>query len=148
MAETHPALTLVLAMTIGIIAQVLARHLRLPGIVVLLVAGVGLGPDGLGWIDPEALGDGLLLIVQLAVAVVLFEGGLNLEISRLRREQAPIRRLVVLGAVVTMLGAAAFLLLLFPVSLFHALLFGSLVIVTRPEPAFTPEALSWLVPAL
>ena len=132
MEETHPALTLVLAMTIGIIAQVLARHLRLPGIVVLLVAGVGLGPDGLGWIDPEALGDGLLLIVQLAVAVVLFEGGLNLEISRLRREQAPIRRLVVLGAVVTMLGAAAFLLLLFPVSLFHALLFGSLVIVTGP----------------
>lgn len=132
MVEAHPALTLVLAMTIGVIAQVLSRHLRLPGIVVLLVTGVGLGPDGLGWIDPDALGDGLLLIVQLAVAVVLFEGGLNLEISRLRREQAPIRRLVTLGAVVTMLGAAASLLLLFPVSLSHALLFGSLVIVTGP----------------
>ena len=72
MAEAHPALTLVLAMSIGVIAQVLARHLRLPGIVVLLASGVALGPDGLGWIEPDALGGGLLLIVQLAVAVVLF----------------------------------------------------------------------------
>ena len=132
MAEAHPALTLVLAMSIGVIAQVLARHLRLPGIVVLLASGVALGPDGLGWIEPDALGGGLLLIVQLAVAVVLFEGGLNLEVSRLRRAQASIRRLVTLGALVTLVGAAAALLLFFGVTLAHALLFGSLVIVTGP----------------
>ena len=131
-AETHPALTLVLAMSIGVIAQVLARHLRLPGIVLLLTSGVALGPDGLGWIEPDALGGGLLLIVQLAVAVVLFEGGLNLEVSRLRRAQEPIRRLVTLGAGVTLVGAAAALLLLFGGSLAQALLFGSLVIVTGP----------------
>ena len=83
--DVHPAFTVVLALAVGVFSQSLARHLRIPGIVLLLVAGVGLGPDGLGWVAPAALGDGLQTIVQLAVAIILFEGGLNLEIRRLRR---------------------------------------------------------------
>lgn len=130
--HAHPAFTLVLALTVGILAQSLARHLRVPGIVLLLVAGAALGPDGLGWIDPRALGSGLLIVVHLAVAVILFEGGLNLEISRLRRAQAPIRRLVTLGAAITMVGAALAVHALYDVSFRMALLFGSLVVVTGP----------------
>jgi NhaP-type Na+/H+ or K+/H+ antiporter len=128
----HPALTLVLALAVGILAQAVARHVRVPGIVILLVAGVALGPDGLGWVQPLALGDGLFVIVDLAVAVILFEGGLNLEISRLRREQAPIRRLVSVGALVTMVGGALTVAALFDWSWMRALLFGSLVVVTGP----------------
>jgi NhaP-type Na+/H+ or K+/H+ antiporter len=128
----HPALTLVLALAVGILAQAVARHVRVPGIVILLVAGVALGPDGLGWVQPLALGDGLYAIVDLAVAVILFEGGLNLEISRLRREQALIRRLVSVGALVTMAGGALAVAALFDWSWMQALLFGSLVVVTGP----------------
>ena len=40
----QPALTLVLALTLGVVAQSAARHLHLPGIVVLLLAGAALGP--------------------------------------------------------------------------------------------------------
>ena len=132
MEGAHPALTLVLALAAGILAQVVARHVRVPGIVILLVAGVALGPDGFGWVQPLALGDGLFAIVDLAVAVILFEGGLNLEISRLRREQAPIRRLVSVGALVTMAGGALTVAALFDWSWMRALLFGSLVVVTGP----------------
>ena len=60
----------------------------------------GLGPDGLDWVDPGSLGEGLFVLVDLAVAVILFEGGLNLQVSRLRREQASIRRLVTWGALI------------------------------------------------
>ena len=62
---------------------------------------------------PRELGDGLFAIVELAVAVILFEGGLNLQVSRLRREQRAIQRLVTIGALITFLGgsvAARFLL--------------------------------------
>ena len=103
---SHPALTLVLALAVGVLAQSVSRHLKVPGIVLLLLAGAGLGPDGLAWIDPRSLGDGLISVVDIAVAVILFEGGLNLQISRLRREQTPIRRLVTWGAILTLLGAA------------------------------------------
>jgi NhaP-type Na+/H+ or K+/H+ antiporter/Trk K+ transport system NAD-binding subunit len=128
----HSSLTLPLALAVGILIQSLSRHLRLPGIVLLLVAGAALGPDGLGWIEPRALGEGLFTIVDLAVAVILFEGGLNLEISRLRREQASIRRLVILGALVTLLGGALAVRALFDWPWMIALLFGSLVVVTGP----------------
>jgi NhaP-type Na+/H+ or K+/H+ antiporter len=130
--DAQPAFTLVLALAVGIVMQSLARHLRVPGIVLLLFAGACLGPDGLGWIAPRSLGEGLLVIVNLAVAVILFEGGLNLEISRLRRAQAPIRRLVTLGAAITMVGGALAVHAFYDVSFVKALLFGSLVVVTGP----------------
>jgi len=130
--HAHPAFTLVLALSVGVVAQALARHARVPGIVPLLLAGVALGPDGLGWVQPAALGDGLFSIVQLAVAVILFEGGLNLEISRLRREQASIRRLVTWGALLTAAGGALAVFVIFGWSLLQSLLFGTLVVVTGP----------------
>jgi NhaP-type Na+/H+ or K+/H+ antiporter len=129
---THPAFTLALALAAGILAQSLARHVRVPGIVLLLAAGAGLGPDGLGWVRPDALGEGLTATVDLAVAVILFEGGLNLQISRLRREQAAIRRLVTWGAAFTLAGGAIAVHVVLGWPVMRSLLFGSLVVVTGP----------------
>ncbi len=128
----HPGFTLALALAAGVLAQSAARHLHIPGIVLLLAAGIGLGPDGLGWVQPTNLGAGLYTMVDIAVAVVLFEGGLNLQMSRLRREQAPIRRLVTLGALTTLLGGALAAHVLLEWDWNIAVLFGGLVVVTGP----------------
>lgn len=127
-----PDFTFALALGTGVTAHVVARHLRLPSIVLLLASGVALGPDGLGWIQPSALGDGLSAFVALAVAVILFEGGLGLELKRLRAAASPVRRLITSGALITVVGAgvAAHLLLGWPAE--RALLYGALVIVTGP----------------
>ncbi|MBW2495014.1 MAG: sodium:proton antiporter, partial [Deltaproteobacteria bacterium] len=130
--EHHPALTLVLALAVGIFAQSVSRHLRIPGIVLLLLAGACLGPDGLNWIDPRSLGVGLVAVVELAVAVILFEGGLNLEISRLKREQTPIRRLVTWGALITLLGGALAAHWCLDWSWMQSVVFGGLIVVTGP----------------
>lgn len=127
-----PKLTFALALLAGMVAQSLARHLRLPGIVLLLVAGVALGPDGFGWIQPRELGDGLYAIVDFAVAIILFEGGLNLQLSRLRREGTSIRRLITLGAFVTLVGGAYAAHVWLDWGLMSSLLFGGLVVVTGP----------------
>ena len=132
MDTLHPTLPLALALAAGVLAQSIARHARIPGIVLLLAAGVLLGPDGLGLIDPHALGVGLFGVVDFAVAVILFEGGLNLEISRLRREQTPIRRLVTTGALVTLTAATLLVHVLLGWSWSTAVLFGSIVVVTGP----------------
>ena len=101
------SLTLAIALAAGVLAQSASRQARLPGIVLLLATGALLGPEGVGWVDPDTLGDGLFGIVDFGIATILFEGGLNLEWSRLKRPEASIRRLITIGAVVTVGGAAA-----------------------------------------
>ena len=64
---------IVLTVGVGIGAQVLANYLKIPGIVCLLIFGIGLGRDGLDWLHPQLLGTGLDVIVSLSVALILFE---------------------------------------------------------------------------
>ena len=126
------SLTVALALAAGIVVQSLARHLRLPGIVALLATGVLLGPDVLGLVDPDRLGGADLILVEFAVAIILFEGGLNLEWRRLRRQAAIIRRLVTIGAIVTAAGGAVSVRFLLGWDWRLSVLFGTLVIVTGP----------------
>ncbi len=127
-----PTFNFALALGVGVLAQTVARHVRVPSIVILLGVGVALGPDGFGWLVPRSLGDGLFALVSLGVAVILFEGGLGLDLQRLRAAALSVRRLVTWGALLTMGGAAlaAALTLGWPAE--RALLFGALVIVTGP----------------
>ena len=128
----NPALTLAFAMAFGMIAQVLARHLRIPGIVLLLGTGLLLGPDALGIVHPFSLGDALPFIVGFAVAVILFEGGMNLRINRIRREGKTIRQLITTGALVTALGGTVTAKIFLGWDWRISLLFGVIVIVTGP----------------
>lgn len=121
-----------LALVAGIAAQVLANFVKVPSIVFLLLFGLLLGPDGLGWVHPQVMGSGLEALVSLAVALILFEGGLNLRLQRLNPVSDSLRNLVLLGSLLTLVGgaAAAHYLGEFPWRL--AFLFGSLVVVTGP----------------
>src|SRR5690606_10391839 len=97
----NAGLTIALALLAGMLAQALAWHLSMPGIVVLLIVGVLLGPELAVVLEPDVLGPGLLTLVGFAVAIVLFESGMKLELSRLRRLARPIRRLITLDALTT-----------------------------------------------
>jgi len=116
----------------GVLAQALAALLRVPSIVLLFSAGLLLGPGGLGWIEPRALGDGLFALVAIAVAVILFEGGLNLDLRRLRHEGRTIRSLVTTGALITWVGGTCAARWILGWSWDTSILFGAMVIVTGP----------------
>ncbi|MBT3945419.1 MAG: hypothetical protein HOC41_03550 [Candidatus Marinimicrobia bacterium] len=128
----NPALTIGLAMGLGMLSQVIARKLYLPGIVLLLAAGLLFGPDGLNWIRPSTLGPALNIIVGFAVAIILFEGGMNLRLSRIKREQDVIRGLITMGALVTFVGGTIATLILLGWDFRTSILFGTLIIVTGP----------------
>ncbi|MCA9688788.1 MAG: cation:proton antiporter, partial [Myxococcales bacterium] len=81
-ALDDPAMVVALALLAGAIAQALAHHVKIPGIVLLLAAGVLLGPEVTGLVRPAALAGGLDFLVGFAVAVILFDGGLNLDLAR------------------------------------------------------------------
>jgi len=129
---TSPALTVALALVAGLIAQSISQHLRIPGIIALLLAGAVLGPDGLHIIRPALLGEALPALVGFAVAVILFEGGMNLNIGRLRKQSGTIQRLVTLGTVITLVGAALATRYIMDWPWQLSILFGTLVTVTGP----------------
>lgn len=101
----QPDLTLTIALIAGsgIIAQWLAWRLRWPSIVLMMGAGLLLGPiAGLALgepiLDPQAsFQEYLRPMIALAVAVILFEGGITLNFRELRDASAPVRRMVFLG---------------------------------------------------
>lgn len=125
-------LQIVIAVLAGITAQVSGEYLKVPSIVFLLLFGILLGSDGLNILHPHELGVGLEVLVALAVAIILFEGGLNLELRDLGKVSGSLRNLVTLGTLITLVGGgmAAHWLAEFPWSI--AFLYASLVVVTGP----------------
>jgi NhaP-type Na+/H+ or K+/H+ antiporter len=125
-------LQVILTVVAGIGALVVAEFLQVPGIVFLLLFGIALGPSGLGFLHPELLGAGLEAIVALLVAIILFEGGFNLQLRELGQVSGSLRNLVTWGALITLLGgaAAAHWLSDFPWPI--AFLYAALVVVTGP----------------
>jgi len=128
----NPLLAVSLALAFGILAQAVARHLAIPGIILLLATGVVLGPEVLGLVQPSSLGQGLHGLVGFSVSIILFEGALNLNLRRLRRSGLIIRRLVTEGALITGAGAAVAAFWILDWDLRLSVLFGSLVVVTGP----------------
>ena len=90
--------TFALIGVLGVGAQWLAWRLRLPAIVLMLAAGILAGPV-FGILDPvHDFGDALGPLVSVAVALILFEGGLSLDIRGLRDAEGGVRRIILLGA--------------------------------------------------
>ncbi|MEM7666931.1 MAG: sodium:proton antiporter [Pseudomonadota bacterium] len=122
---------------LGIGAQWVAWRTGWPAIVLMLAAGFLAGPVagelGFRLLDPEAaFGDLLEPAIGIGVALILFEGGLSLDLRELRHSGKAVWRLATVGVLVGWaLGAAAgFYIagLVWPV----AILFGGILIVTGP----------------
>lgn len=128
----HALVGLSAVVILGIAAQWMGWRMRIPSILVLLVFGIVAGPV-LGWIDPgELLGSLLYPVVSLAVAVILFEGGLSLSVKEFRSIGGVMAWLVTLGAAITwLIGSLAahwILELAWPL----AILLGAVLVVTGP----------------
>jgi len=128
----HPLIGLAGIVVIGIAAQWLSWRLRLPAIFLLLLAGFVAG-GVTGWIDPdELLGAALFPIVSLSVAIILFEGGLSLDIAELAKIGHVVRNLASIGALATWTLSAISAHFLLGFDLRMSALLGAILIVTGP----------------
>lgn len=131
-ASLDITLQMVISVIAGIGAQVLAAYSQVPSIVFLLLFGILLGSDAIGLLHPHVLGTGLEVIVGLATAIILFEGGLNLDLRELGKVSLTLQLLVTLGTLITLVGGtlAAHWLGEFPWAI--AFLYASVIVVTGP----------------
>ncbi|WP_258871529.1 cation:proton antiporter, partial [Halobacillus trueperi] len=101
-------LQLMLVGFLGVGSQWVAWRFRLPAIVVMSIAGLLAGPV-LGLMNPEQdFGELYKPIISLAVAVILFEGSLNLDMKEVKGLGRPVFRIVTFGAFLSwILGSLA-----------------------------------------
>jgi len=117
---------------VGVAAQVLADRLRIPSVVFLVLAGVVVGPEGLGLIRPAVFADALQAIVGLSVAIIVFEGAFHLRIERIRGAPRETLRLVTVGALLSLVGTAVVVRYALGTAWDVAFLIGSLLVATGP----------------
>lgn len=131
---------------LGILAQWVAWKLKIPAILPLILIGLFVGPistllseDGTKWLEPiwngdEGIfpGESLFYFVSLAIAVVLFEGGLTLRKKEVSNIGPVILKLITIAVIVTFVGAGFAAHLIFGLSWQISFLFAALIIVTGP----------------
>jgi NhaP-type Na+/H+ or K+/H+ antiporter len=124
--------TLAVIVGVGMAAQWLAWRAQVPSIILLLVAGLVLGPVT-GIVDPDAfLGGTLFPVVSISVALILFEGGLDLPPRELRSTGTVVRRLITVGAIITFFVGIWGAERLFDLSRGAAAVLAAVLVVTGP----------------
>jgi NhaP-type Na+/H+ or K+/H+ antiporter len=130
--EHQLTVALVLLGALGLASQWVAWKFRLPAIVLLLASGLLAGP-ALGILRPEEqLGPMLRPVIRLAVALILFEGGLSLRLHELRHVATGVRRLVLLGVPIAWILGSVAARFVGGLSWSVALVFGAIAVVTGP----------------
>ncbi|MBT6616516.1 MAG: sodium:proton antiporter [Deltaproteobacteria bacterium] len=124
--------TITFALVLGVASYILSRWLRVPAIIFYLLAGLIAGPVGLKLVDTDSLGRGLLILVEITVAIILFEGGLSLSSRSFKSESSAIRRMLLVTLPLTGIGSAALAHYLLDMPWQIAVFFGALIVVTGP----------------
>ena len=117
---------------LGIGSQWLAWKYSLPAIVIMSIAGLLAGPV-FGIMNPEEnFGDLYDPIISMAVAIILFEGSLNLSFKELRGLGKPIFRIATIGAFIAWILGSLTAHYMAGLSWEAAFVIGGLFIVTGP----------------
>ena len=127
-----PTTTFVVAVLIATAAQMLANRFRFPPILLWLLAGMALGPFGLHLMHVESMEGALHTLIELGLAIILFEGGLSMNLKELRANGWVVGRMVIFGPLLTITIGATIAHMMTGIDWPLALLFGALVSVGGP----------------
>ena len=124
--------TIGIVLAVGLIAIPIAALLRLPSMVVLVVAGIIAGPTLLNLVDVPIDGVGPSLLFTMGVALILFHGGLGVSLRVISRTAVGLLLLAIPGVMITAGIVALAVMPLFGVSWEIALLVGAVLGATDP----------------
>ncbi|WP_082631348.1 cation:proton antiporter [Gracilibacillus massiliensis] len=125
-------LILMLIAVLGVGSQWVAWKFQLPAIVVMSIAGLLAGPI-FGLMNPEeAFGDLYRPLISIAVAIILFEGSLNLNFKEVRGLGKPVFRIVTWGAFLAWILGSLTAHYVAGLSLAVSFVIGGIFIVTGP----------------
>ena len=122
-----------LTLSLAVGCQILASRLRIPALIVLLPVGFAAGALTQVVNPNQLLGPLFGPLVSLAVAVILFDSGLGLDLGKLRgHTRRVVRRLIIIGVPITWALATVSAALLLGMSKQSAFMLGAILIVSGP----------------
>jgi potassium/hydrogen antiporter len=110
----------------GIAASLVASRVRLPGLLLFLGLGMVLGTDGLGWIDFNDY-ELARTIGVVALALILFEGGLTAGLEEIRPVLRPSLSLAIFGTLGTCVLCGFAASWLFDLPTLEGMLLGAII---------------------
>jgi cell volume regulation protein A len=128
----HALLTFGTILAAGTFSGLLARLLRIPDVVVFLLAGILLGSGVLGWVNIKTDSAINQLILIFGSSYILFDGGASIRLKVLKQVWITIVVISTVGVLITaaITGVAAYYLL--GVAPIVALLLGTVIASTDP----------------
>jgi NhaP-type Na+/H+ or K+/H+ antiporter len=122
-----------LTVVLAVGSQVAASRLRIPALIVLLPAGFTAGALTSDVNPEKLLGPVFQPMVSLAVAVILYDAGLGLQLGKLTgHPRRVVRRLIAFGVPLTLAFAGFFASLLLGLPEQAALMTGAILVVSGP----------------
>lgn len=122
-------------LTLGLTASLVAGRLRVPALVLFLGIGMAVGTDGLGWIDFNDY-EVAQSVGIVALALILFEGGLTAGFQEIRPVIGPGIALAFAGTLLTAAIAGLAASWLFGLGIVEGLLLGSILAATDSAAIF------------
>jgi potassium/hydrogen antiporter len=120
----------------GLLATIAAGRLRVPGLVLFIGLGMAVGSDGTGWIDFDDY-ELARTIGVIALALILFEGGLSVGFGEIRPVLGASLALAIPGTLITAAIAGLAATWIFGITLLEGLLLGSIVSATDGAAIFS-----------
>jgi cell volume regulation protein A len=111
---------------IGFLANILFERTGLPDMLILILLGAIFGPI-FGVFDPEAIQSFAPFIAALALAFILFDGGMGLNIKRVLINSPRAVLLALVSFIFSVLGVGLFMSVVFQLPILYGLLFGSML---------------------
>ncbi|HOP28180.1 MAG TPA: cation:proton antiporter [Spirochaetota bacterium] len=124
--------TILLSIILGSAGIVLSDKFRIPGILFYFAMGIIAGPGVTGILNPQSLGNGLSIMITVFVIIILFEGGLSLDIKQLATLKSVFVKEITLAVIVTVTVGYISARFIAGLPWEISIIFASLVVVTGP----------------
>ena len=121
-----------LILAVGTLTGFLADRIRIPDVAVFLVAGITIGPEGLGLVDIKANSALNQVILLFGASYILFDGGATLRFAVLKQVWITILVIATIGVLITGAITALVAHLVLGVPMVIALMLGATLASTDP----------------
>lgn len=117
----------------GLIFTKISEIVKLPDVVLYILAGIILGPNLLNWINIERYPIENQLILTFGAAYILYDGGREIDLKIINKVKTSVGLLSVLGVLISTVIVGFFATKILNLPLAYAILLGSVVASTDPS---------------